>query len=126
MSQDSIISLKNVIDGISGETTMNKLAIKIGTALMLEARITIFKDEEKDKYKLLPALIYSDRWVESYKKSGIPYLLSGLKSMHVNYAIEVIEKHDDLTMEQVWNVFEKIVHNNKHNFYSSDILTQYM
>ncbi len=82
--------------------------------------------EDKDKYKLLPALIYSDRWVESYKKSGIPYLLSGLKSMHVNYAIEVIEKHDDLTMEQVWNVFEKIVHNNKHNFYSSDILTQYM
>ena len=46
----SLISLKNVIDGISGETTMNKLAIKIGTALMLEARITIFKDEEKDKY----------------------------------------------------------------------------
>jgi DNA-directed RNA polymerase len=46
----SLIGLKNVIDGISAETTLNKLAIKIGTALMLEARITIFKDEEKDKY----------------------------------------------------------------------------
>jgi DNA-directed RNA polymerase len=46
----SLIALKNIIDGISGETTLNKLAIKIGTALMLEARITIFKDEEKDKY----------------------------------------------------------------------------
>ena len=46
----SLIALKNVIDGISAETTLNKLAIKLGTALMLEAKITIFKDEEKDKY----------------------------------------------------------------------------
>jgi DNA-directed RNA polymerase len=46
----SLIALKNIIDGISGETTLNKLAIKMGTALMLEARITIFKDREKDKY----------------------------------------------------------------------------
>ena len=46
----SLIALKNVIDGISAETTLNKLAIKLGTALMLEAKITIFKDEEKDRY----------------------------------------------------------------------------
>jgi len=46
----SLISLKNIIDGISDETTMNKLAVKIGTGLMLEARITIFKDKEKDDY----------------------------------------------------------------------------
>ena len=29
---------------------MNKLAIKIGTGLMMEARITMFKDQNKDKY----------------------------------------------------------------------------
>ncbi len=46
----SLIALKNIIDGISAETTLNKLSIKIGSALMLEARITIFKDEEKKKY----------------------------------------------------------------------------
>ncbi len=46
----SLIVLKNIIDGISGQTTLNKLSIKIGSALMLEARITIFKDQEKDKY----------------------------------------------------------------------------
>ena len=46
----SLIVLKNVIDGISNETTMNKLAIKIGTGLMMEARITMFKDQAKDKY----------------------------------------------------------------------------
>ena len=46
----SLIVLKNVIDGISTDTTLNKLAIKIGTALMLEARITTFKDYEKTEY----------------------------------------------------------------------------
>ena len=46
----SLIVLKNVIDGISNETTMNKLAIKIGTGLMMEARITMFKDQNKEKF----------------------------------------------------------------------------
>ena len=76
--------------------------------------------------KLLPALLYTDKWIQSYKESGVPYLLSGLKSMHVNYAIEVIEKHENLTMQQVWDVFNKIVDMDKHHFYSSEILTQYM
>ena len=43
--------------------------------------------ENKGDYKLLPSLVYADKWVESYKKSCIPYLLSCMKSMHVNYAI---------------------------------------
>jgi len=46
----SLIALKNVIDGISDETTINKLAIKIGTGLMLEARITLFKDKDRENY----------------------------------------------------------------------------
>ena len=29
---------------------MNKLAIKIGTGLMMEARITMFKDQNKEKF----------------------------------------------------------------------------
>ena len=82
--------------------------------------------ENKGDYNLLPSLVYADKWVESYKKSGIPYLLSGIKSMHVNYAIEVIEKHEDLTIKKVYEVFNRIVEDGKHNFYSSDILTQYM
>jgi len=77
-------------------------------------------------YKLLPALVYADKWVESYKKSGIPYLLSGIKSMHVNYAIEVIEKHENASIGRVYEVFNKIVDHEKHHFYSSDVLTQYM
>lgn len=47
----SLIVLKNVIDGISDEITLNKLAIKIGTALMQEARITRFKEHNKKAFE---------------------------------------------------------------------------
>ena len=46
----SLIALKNTIDGISDEVTMNKLAIQIGTGLMHEARITKFKYDHKEQY----------------------------------------------------------------------------
>lgn len=47
----SLIILKNAIDGISDETTLNKLAIQIGTGLMHEARITKFKYDNNIAYK---------------------------------------------------------------------------
>lgn len=46
----SLIILKNVIDGISGEITINKLSIQIATGLMHEARITQFKEQNKDSF----------------------------------------------------------------------------
>ena len=47
----SLIILKNVIDGISSDCTLNKLSIIIGNALMLEARILLFKDQKKKEYE---------------------------------------------------------------------------
>ena len=46
----SLIILKNVIDGISNEITINKLSISIANGLMQEARITHFKQVDKDNY----------------------------------------------------------------------------
>jgi DNA-directed RNA polymerase len=46
----SLIILKNVIDGISDEITINKLSIQIATGLMQEARITQFKEQNKESY----------------------------------------------------------------------------
>tara|TARA_R100001463_G_scaffold59466_1_gene111763 strand:- start:580 stop:1560 length:981 start_codon:yes stop_codon:yes gene_type:complete len=46
----SLIILKNIIDGISDEITINKLSIQIATGLMQEARITQFKEQNKDSY----------------------------------------------------------------------------
>lgn len=46
----SLIILKNAIDGISTSITLNRLAIKIANALMMEARIQKFKSENKEAY----------------------------------------------------------------------------
>ena len=46
----SLIILKNVIDGISDEITINKLSIQIATGLIQEARITQFKEQDKENY----------------------------------------------------------------------------
>jgi DNA-directed RNA polymerase len=46
----SLIVLKNTIDGISNTVTINKLAINIGLGLMHEARITQFKEQDKENY----------------------------------------------------------------------------
>jgi len=70
-----------------------------------------------EKYALLPALIYADKYVQKYHLSGVVYLLTGMWSMHVNYAIEVIEKHNHLPIETVYEKFQDIVRHGKHNFY---------
>jgi len=77
-----------------------------------------------DEYKLLPALVYADKYVQKYTQSGVVYLLTGMTSMHVNYAIEVIEKWPDLSIEMVYDTFQKIVSIDKHNFYDSGMLTK--
>lgn len=46
----SLIVLRNVIDGISSEVTAQGLALDIGNALEMEARITLFEARHKDKY----------------------------------------------------------------------------
>jgi len=76
-----------------------------------------------EEYKLLPALVYADKYVQKYTQSGVVYLLTGMTSMHVNYAIEVIEKWSDLSIEKVYDTFGKIVESGKHNFYFPDVFT---
>jgi len=46
----SLIILKNCIDGISDEITLNKLSIQVATGLMMEAKIIKFKEEHKDNW----------------------------------------------------------------------------
>ena len=73
---------------------------------------------------LLPTLEYANKWVQSYKTSGVVYLLTGMWSMHVNYAIEIIEKRQDLSIQNVYWVLEKIVSENKHNFYDTELISK--
>ena len=76
-----------------------------------------------DEYRILPAFIYADKYVQKYTQSGVVYLLTGMTSMHVNYAIEVIEKWPHLSIEKVYDTFQKIVESGKHNFYFPDVFT---
>lgn len=49
----SLIVLKNIIDGISfDEISLNKIASKIGTSLMQEAKILAFREEQPSGYKI--------------------------------------------------------------------------
>ena len=47
----SLIILKNTLDGISFETTLNKLAIQIATGLQMEAKLGLFKETNKVQFK---------------------------------------------------------------------------
>ena len=46
----SLIVLKNCIDGISDEITLNKLSMQVAKGLMMEAKIIKFKEQHKDNY----------------------------------------------------------------------------
>ena len=75
-------------------------------------------------YNLLPALTYADKYVQPYRKSNVLYLITGMYSMHVNYAIALIEDDRGLTVRDVYDVLMSIKAEDKHHFFSSDILKQ--
>jgi len=69
-----------------------------------------------ERYKLLPSLVYSDKYIADYKKSGILYLVTGMYSMHVNYAIELNEK--DVPLTTAYNTLIDIYSQGHHNFFN--------
>lgn len=56
----SLISLKNIIDGISRAVTVNELAMTLSNALMMEARITLFHDVMPEKYNQVAKKLNSE------------------------------------------------------------------
>lgn len=83
----------------------------------------LIMSDQKDVL-LFPAIEYANKWVERYTTSGVVYLLTGMWSMHVNYAIEIIEKHGNLSMQSVYHTLEQIVKENKHNFYDANLISK--
>ena len=76
----------------------------------------------RNGYHLLPALQYTDKYVQSYREGGVLYLISGMYSMHVNYAIELIEKDRGLTVTESYDVLMAIKSENNHHFFNADVL----
>lgn len=67
---------------------------------------------------LLHIFKYIDKWVCPYKKSSLLYIISGKYSMHVNYAIELNEKHF-YTIGEAYHILYEIVKSGKHHFYNA-------
>jgi hypothetical protein len=80
---------------------------------------TIMKD--KDEYQLLPVLEYCEKWIGSYKNNHVLYFITGMYSMHVNYAITLIEKYD-FTFSKCFNILMYVFNENKHNFFDGKYL----
>jgi 4-hydroxy 2-oxovalerate aldolase len=73
------------------------------------------------KYNILPCLEYIDKWVVSYKKSHVLYLITGMYSIHVNYAIELMEKYNETFMRS-YDILMTVYKNEKHSFFDPGYL----
>jgi 4-hydroxy 2-oxovalerate aldolase len=75
------------------------------------------------RYGLFPVLEYGEKWIGTYKKNHVLYFITGMYSMHVNYAIELIETYD-LPFSRCYEILIKIAEENKHHFFDAKLLKQ--
>ena len=77
--------------------------------------------DSEDEYQLLPVLEYCEKWIGSYKNNHVLYFITGMYSMHVNYAITLIEKYD-FTFSKCFSILMHVFNENKHNFFDGKYL----
>ena len=77
----SLIVLKNVINGISKNHTLNRLSIAIGSALEQEARLCMFEDKDKPLFQKVSKILNSGQGMQKqskylYKKNVFTYWMN--------------------------------------------------
>jgi 4-hydroxy 2-oxovalerate aldolase len=77
----------------------------------------------KKTYNILPILEYGEKWFKSYKDNHVLYLVTGMYSMHVNYAIHLIENHS-LPFRRCYDILMEIVHRDKNHFFDEGFLNK--
>jgi hypothetical protein len=82
---------------------------------------TVIKGQ--DRYVLLPLLEYAEKWVSSYKTNHVLYFITGMYSMHVNYAIHLIENYD-LTFAQCYDILMTVYKHQRHHFFDEKYLNE--
>lgn len=82
---------------------------------------------------LLPILEFINKYIKNYKLQNnlgygynIIFLLSGLYSIHVNYAIEIIENYDIMELDKIWNIFTQLIDKNEHHYYNKQFIKEYI
>jgi len=73
------------------------------------------------QYDIFPVLEYGEKWIGTYKKNHVLYFITGMYSMHVNYAIHLIERYS-LTLRQCFDALMEIVRLEKHHFFDEKVL----
>jgi 4-hydroxy 2-oxovalerate aldolase len=103
-----------------------------GNAITELLMIDMNKNCEKN-YDFIHVLKYGEDHLTLFKNNGdilsysqIIYILSAYYGMHVNYAVEIIEKYEKIDILKINNVFKKIHDENKHMFFFSKLLHSYI
>jgi 4-hydroxy 2-oxovalerate aldolase len=73
------------------------------------------------KYDIYPILEYGEKWITTYKQNHVLYFITGMYSMHVNYAIHLIERYS-LTLRQCFDALMEIVRLEKHHFFDEKVI----
>jgi len=102
------------------DTTIGGLGRGSGNA-KTELVIAHFLMAGNTKYDIFPVLEYGEKWITTYKQNHVLYFITGMYSMHVNYAIHLIEKYS-LTFKQCYDILLEIVRLDKHHFFDENIL----
>jgi len=102
------------------DTTIGGLGRGSGNA-KTELVIAHFLMSGKTTYDIFPVLEYGEKWVNTYKQNHVLYFITGMHSMHVNYAIHLIEKYS-LTLKQCYDVLLEVVQLGKHHFFDATVL----
>lgn len=85
----------------------------------------------KENYNFIPLFIFADKYLKNYKENivdcsyNLIYVLTAYYGMHVNYAIEIIQKQDKMPIKEVITIYEKIIENKKNMFYYPNLITEY-
>jgi len=82
---------------------------------------------------LLTILEFINKYIKNYKLQNnlgygynIIFLLSGLYSIHINYAIEIIENCDVMSLDKIWSIFKQLIDKNEHNYYNKKLIKEYI
>jgi 4-hydroxy 2-oxovalerate aldolase len=117
-SVKTIDSMYNGCDIV--DTTIGGLGRGSGNA-KTELIIAHFLMAGRTTYDIFPVLEYGEKWITTYKQNHVLYFITGMYSMHVNYAIQLIEKYT-LSFKQCYDVLMEIVRLDKHHFFDATLL----
>ena len=121
----ALIALEHGADIIDG--TMSGYGRGSGNAY-LELILINLNREYKCKYNFEEIIKCSNIYFKNYKKYvndceyNLIYVICAFNGAHVNYAIELIEKTNELDINDILIIFQEIKNNHKNMFYYDDLI----